>query len=96
MSNLSKIQQHYSRLGLGDLPPEATVTAFRRAGLLPGTKSLATPLETANRQAGHLSGINSERGYRPTPENRMLYLTRQMWVDPTVRAAILDIREMDR
>lgn len=38
----------------------------------------------------------SEVGKRPTPENSTKYLYRMMWVDPDVRAAILDIREMDR
>jgi len=38
----------------------------------------------------------SEIGYRSTPENYMKYLYRLMWVDPDLRAAILDIREMDR
>jgi hypothetical protein len=37
-----------------------------------------------------------ERGYRPTPENRLKYLYRIMWVDPDVRRSILDIRDMDR
>lgn len=41
-------------------------------------------------------GRNSEQGKRPTPENSTKYLYRMMWVDPDVRAAILDIREMDR
>lgn len=39
---------------------------------------------------------NSEIGKRPTPENSTKYLYRMMWVDPDVRQAILDIREMDR
>ncbi len=38
---------------------------------------------------------NSEVGKRPTPENSTKYLYRMMWVDPDVRQAILDIREMD-
>jgi hypothetical protein len=38
----------------------------------------------------------SERGARTTPENEMKYLYRVMWVDPDLRQAILDIREMDR
>ncbi|HKJ94331.1 MAG TPA: hypothetical protein VKA32_01725 [Gammaproteobacteria bacterium] len=38
----------------------------------------------------------SERGYRPTPENRTERLYRMMWVDTNLRSAILDIREMDR
>lgn len=39
---------------------------------------------------------NSELGKRPTPENSTKYLYRMMWVDPDVRQAILDVREMDR
>ena len=38
----------------------------------------------------------SERGLRTTPENQAKYLYRQMWVDPDLRAAILDIRSMDK
>lgn len=38
----------------------------------------------------------SERGLRPTPENSLKYLYRDMWVDPDVRQTIVDIREMDR
>lgn len=45
---------------------------------------------------GESAPTNSEKGYRPTPENRTQYLYRTMWVDPTVRAAILDVRRMDR
>ncbi|TMW77969.1 hypothetical protein FG147_02425 [Thauera sp. UPWRP] len=36
-----------------------------------------------------------EQGRRATPEASLKYLYRQMWVDPAVRAAILDVREMD-
>lgn len=39
---------------------------------------------------------SSEKGSRPTPENEWRYWQRQLWVDPEVRQAILDIREMDR
>lgn len=38
----------------------------------------------------------TESGKRPTPENALKYLYRTMWVDPDLRQAILDIREMDR
>jgi hypothetical protein len=38
----------------------------------------------------------SERGMRTTPENAIKYLYRQLWADPELRAAILDIRAMDR
>lgn len=37
-----------------------------------------------------------EQGRRTTPENAQKYLYRLMWVDPEVRQAILDVREMDR
>ena len=39
---------------------------------------------------------DSEQGRRATPENSLKYLYRLMWVDPEVRQAILDVREMDR
>lgn len=45
---------------------------------------------------GEPPGISSERGHRTTPENLIKYLHRIMWVDPDVRQAILDVREMDR
>lgn len=45
---------------------------------------------------GERSPADSEIGRRPTPENMTRYLYRTMWVDPDVRAAILDIRQMDR
>jgi hypothetical protein len=38
----------------------------------------------------------SERGMRTTPENAIKYMYRVMWTDPELRAAILDIRQMDR
>ena len=38
----------------------------------------------------------SEVGFRPTPENQLKYIYRQMYCDPDLRAAILDIRRMDR
>lgn len=43
---------------------------------------------------GEASGF--ERGMRATPEASLSYLYRQMWCDPDQRAAILDIREMDK
>ncbi len=45
---------------------------------------------------GEVDRPNSEVGRRPTPENAVKYLYRLMWVDPDVRATILDIRRMDR
>lgn len=38
----------------------------------------------------------SELGRRPTMEDQLKYAYRLMWVDPDLRQAILDIREMDR
>lgn len=38
----------------------------------------------------------TERGMRTTPENAIKYLYRVMWTDPELRAAILEIRQMDR
>lgn len=43
-----------------------------------------------------LGVVDTEMGRRPTPENQLKYLYRVMWVDPDVRQAILDVREMDR
>jgi len=42
------------------------------------------------------AALSSERGYRTTPENAVKYLFRLMWVDPDLRASIMDIRRMDR
>lgn len=43
------------------------------------------------------SGFNtSEIGFRPTPENALRYQYRQFYVDPNLRQAIVDIRDMDR
>lgn len=39
---------------------------------------------------------SSEKGLRTTPENAVKYLYREMWVDPDLRQAILDIRRMDK
>lgn len=47
-----------------------------------------------NTQAGE-TVRDTELGRRPTAENSLIYQYRQMWVDPALRAAILDVREMD-
>ncbi|MBI5920272.1 MAG: hypothetical protein HY847_01335 [Betaproteobacteria bacterium] len=39
---------------------------------------------------------NTETGMLATPENSLKYMYSVFWVDPAVRQAILDIREMDR
>jgi phage-related protein len=62
---------------------ERFFTMIKRPGKL--------PQETASINSG-----TSERGDRATPESKLTYLYRMMWVDPDLRAAILDIREMDR
>jgi hypothetical protein len=49
------------------------------------------PNETASQNAA-----TSEIGRRPTPEAQMKYMYRLFWVDPDLRQAILDIREMER
>lgn len=56
----------------------------------------ATVAETLPNEGATVSARSSEQGRRPTPENSQKYLYRLMWVDPEVRQAILDIREMDR
>jgi len=64
---------------------------------LMGADSLpASVIDSAMRQSGAPQPGGSEIGARTTPENRIKYLYRVMWVDPDVRQAILDIREMDR
>lgn len=42
------------------------------------------------------TNATSEKGFRITPENKYRDMYREFWVDPQVRQAILDIREMDR
>ena len=53
-------------------------------------------MEKAGRWLGSVDNRGSEQGKRPTPENSLKYQYRMMWVDPDVRQAILDVREMDR
>lgn len=57
---------------------------------------VANLMEKAGRWLGALVNRGDERGMRPTPENAIKYQYRVMWVDPDLRQAILDIREMDR
>ncbi len=42
------------------------------------------------------TGRTDEAGRRPTPEDQIKYLYRQMWVDFELRATVADIRRMDR
>lgn len=53
-------------------------------------------LKKAPPLANEAARSTSEIGRRPTPENQVKYLFRTMWVDPDVREAIIDIRNMDR
>jgi len=59
-------------------------------GTAPVINQPAVPLQGEDR------GRSSEIGFRTTVENQTKYLYRQMWVDPDLRQAILDIREADR
>ncbi|MDH5394459.1 MAG: portal protein [Gammaproteobacteria bacterium] len=52
--------------------------------------------DQALREAGYINTKSSERGLRSTPENMMVYANRFGWVDPSLRAAILDIRKIDK
>ncbi len=56
----------------------------------------ASAILQAHRQVGVYPGQTSERGRRPTPEDQIKYIYRQMWVDPELRSAILELRQMDR
>src|SRR5882672_12105730 len=53
------------------------------------------PATLPNEQAS-IANRGSEIGVRATPENELKYMYRQMWVDPDLRQAILDVREADR
>jgi len=53
------------------------------------------PAENASPMTGEEPEQSSEKGFRPTPENRILYLYRSMWVDPVHHQRILDLRHMD-
>lgn len=56
----------------------------------------AVASEEINKLPGEESPKTSEVGYRPTPESRLDYLFRRLWVDSDRRQSVLDIREMDR
>lgn len=64
-------------------------------GALIGRKRTAAPTDPAV-LPNEPPKASSEVGARTTPENEWKYLYRLMWVDPDLRQAILDIREMDR
>lgn len=65
-------------------------TLLRRAGLQ------RIPRGAKDELPGETPPKSSERGNRPTPENQLKYIYRRLWVDPDLRGAILDIRQMDR
>ena len=76
-------------MGLLDgLKARAKSAAARFAGVTPAQ---ILPNESASKNAP-----TSEKGRRPTPEDQLKYAYRLMWVDPDLRQAILDVREMDR
>lgn len=56
----------------------------------------AGPAKEETTLPGEPIPASSERGLRPTPENALAYLYRDMWVDPALRQSILDIRAADR
>ncbi len=63
------------------------------------TKALGAFQGLALQKVYHRMGAQigtTERGMRTTPENAIKYMHRYMWVDPELRAAVLDIRNMDR
>ena len=64
-------------------------------GFIPAARTALAKAILPNEQAA-LGNIDTERGRRPTPEDQLKYLYRIMWVDPDLRQAILDVREMDR
>ena len=70
---------------------QARYRALMGPGSLPNGTAAA-----ALRNAGAMPSGNHEIGFRPTPENRLKYLYRRMWVDPDLRESILDIRHMDK
>lgn len=53
------------------------------------------PAEDASPMTGEEPAKSSEIGFRTTPENRIVYTYRAMWVDPQHQQRILDIRHMD-
>lgn len=56
-----------------------------------GKSAQMLPNESASKNAA-----TSEKGRRPTPVDQLKYAYRLMYVDPDLRQAILDVREMDR
>ena len=71
-------------------------------GLIGRAKSAAakwggvTPAQMLPNENATQNAPTSEIGRRPNPEDQVKYAYRLMWVDPDLRQAILDIREMDR
>lgn len=73
---------------LDGLIGRAKIAAAKWGG---GTPAQLLPNENARQNAP-----TSEIGRRPNPEDQLKYAYRLMWVDPDLRQAILDIRDMDR
>jgi hypothetical protein len=75
----------------------ADLRKIQRTYQLMGLGTLPEKAENmALRQAGLILPGNSEIGSRSTPENSIKYAQRMMYTDPCLRAAILDIRHMDK
>jgi len=53
------------------------------------------PADGPSPMTGEEPAKSSEVGFRTTPENRILYTYRAMWVDPLHQQRILDLRRMD-
>lgn len=56
----------------------------------------AAPAQLLPNENATQSSTTSEIGRRPNPEDQLKYAYRLMWVDPDLRQAILDIRDMDK
>lgn len=65
-------------------------------GLIDDIKGMARGVGAKARALWPGEPAGNERGSRATPEASMDYLYRLLWVDPTQRQAILDIRDMDK
>ena len=65
-------------------------------GIGRGARAEPDAVPVPNENASVFGHAGREMGQRATPENSQKYLYRLMWVDPEVRQAILDVREMDR
>lgn len=69
------------------------LTRFAR---LFGRKPPSAAIDKTADLPGEISGATSERGNRANPDAALQYIYRRMWVDPELRAAIVDLRRMDK